>query len=135
MVLSFNIHNFFYLLDKFSLPSSILILISAADTSSSIQQLFSGANFFFFNSLLDLQSFLGQVCGVEEFLIIVVGSPWEVRASDSLIVKNDEPREALALLVTIVDLTNFVVLYSNLDDHHDILVDTVVDEVYPTNVH
>ena len=63
---------------------------------------------------------------------LVVGSPWEVRASDSLIVKNDEPREALALLVTIVDLTNFVILYSTVD--HDIL-DNVVVGVYPTNVH
>jgi len=42
--------------------------------------------------------------------------------------------EALALLAVMVDLTNFVILYSNLDDHHDILA-VIVDEVYPTNIH
>ena len=43
--------------------------------------------------------------------------------------------EALALLAVIVDLTNFVILYSvQLDDHHDIFI-VVVDEVYPTNIH
>ena len=60
---------------------------------------------------------------------LVVGSPWEVRASDSLIVK--KAQKALALLVTFVDLTNFVTLYSNVV--HDILVDDRED--YPTKVH
>ena len=48
-----------------------------------------------------------------------MGSPWDARAGDALIVENNEPREALALLATLVDSTNFVVLYSESDDHHD----------------
>ena len=58
----------------------------------------------------------------------VVGSPSDARASDALIVQNDEPREALALLATLVDSTNFVVLYSKSDDHHDITIVVVIDE-------
>ena len=63
----------------------------------------------------------------EKFSINVVGSPWDARAGDALIVKNDEPREALALLATLVDSTNFVVLYSKSDDHHDITI-VVIDK-------
>ena len=64
----------------------------------------------------------------EKFSINVVGSPSDARASDALIVQNDEPREALALLATLVDSTNFVVLYSKSDDHHDITIVVVIDE-------
>ena len=64
-----------------------------------------------------------------------MGSPWDTRAGDALLVENDEPREALALLATLVDSTNFVVLYSKLDYHHDILAVTVDEEVYPTKLH
>ena len=55
-----------------------------------------------------------------------MGSPSDARASDALIVQNDEPREALALLATLVDSTNFVVLYSKSDDHDITIV--VIDE-------
>ena len=64
-----------------------------------------------------------------------MGSPWDTRAGDALLVENDEPREALALLATLVDSTNFVVLYSKSDDHHDITIVVLDEEVYPTKLH
>ena len=57
-----------------------------------------------------------------------MGSPWDARAGDALIVKNDEPREALALLATLVDSTNFVVLYSKSDHHHNITIEVIDEE-------
>ena len=59
-----------------------------------------------------------------------MGSPWDARAGDALIVQNDEPREALALLATLGRLDQLRSSLFQIDDHHDITIEVIVDEVY-----